>query len=134
MPKSSSACPAGCIFGLSFFEPMMIPTRGASTSISASPNAVSTSGIGSVAAGWATPVSVLGSCIGAFSPSRRGSGHAGDGPGGDVGAHLLALELDHPSRVVGALARDAGVRAECRHVQDPATGGDHVAGIVACGP
>ena len=45
MPASWRAWPAGCIFGLSFFEPMMIPTRGASTSISS--NAASTSGIGS---------------------------------------------------------------------------------------
>jgi hypothetical protein len=56
MPASCSAAPAGCIFGLSFFEPMMIPTRGASTSISS--KAASTSGIGSRVVGTTISVSV----------------------------------------------------------------------------
>jgi hypothetical protein len=43
MPASCSAAPAGCIFALSLFEPMMIPTRGSSTLISS--KASSTAGI-----------------------------------------------------------------------------------------
>ena len=104
IPASCSAVPAGCILGLSFLEPMMIPTRGASTSISS--NAASTSGIGSSFAGVATSVSVLGSrCISTVvsSPllSARDRGH---GPLSDVGPHLLAAEINHPRGLVRALA------------------------------
>ena len=84
----------------------MIPTRGASTSISS--NAASTSGIGSSgAAGAATSVSVLGlSASPRLSPFSLSSvATALDGARGDVGAHLLAVELDQLGGRVGALAR-----------------------------
>ena len=46
MPRSCSSLPAGSIVGLSLAEPMMIPTRGASTSMpsKASSASVSVSG------------------------------------------------------------------------------------------
>ena len=56
-----------------------------------------------------------------------------DGPLGDVGPHLLALELDHPGRLVGAVAGVRRSRAEPRDVQDAAAGRDDLTRIVASG-
>src|ERR671931_109115 len=109
MPCSWSAPPAGCIFGLSFLDPMMIPTRGASTSISS--NAASTSGMGSI-----TSVSVDPGSDTSKSRSPVGWGCSAGGDRyrarGDVGAHLPALEVDDGDALIGAVSRRRRVRAE----------------------
>src|SRR6478752_4314170 len=132
MPASSSALPAGCIFGLSFFEPMMIPTRGSSTSISS--KASSTAGIvtpagrgseGSLAAplGWgSSEISLTW-----FLPGCWSTGDALDGAGGDVGADLHSLEGDPAGSIVCAIACLGRRRAEARHVQYPPARGNDLA-------
>src|SRR4029077_6754219 len=111
MPASSRALPAGCIFGLSFFEPMMIPTCGSSTSISS--KASSTAGIVAAWVGSAGPVGAdvpvgwgWGSSeISLISFLFRLAGDALDGAGGDVGADLHSLEGDPAGGIVCAIAR-----------------------------
>src|SRR5689334_16449077 len=135
MPASSSALPAGCILGLSFFEPMMIPTCGSSTSISS--KASSTAGIvaarvGSAgpAGGLAAPVGWGSSEISLICSSCSLGGLAGDpldGAGGDVGADLHSLEGDPAGGIVCTIARLGGARTKTRHVQYPPTGGDDLA-------
>src|SRR3954451_1623104 len=105
---------------------MMIPTRGASTSISS--NAASTSGIGSRVAGTLVSVSVLGSrCISTSLLSGLDGVH---GACRDVGTHLLAVEVDHVGRLVGPVARLGRRRAQRGRVQHPAAGGDDLARLV----
>src|SRR5436190_7190167 len=127
MPWSSSAWPAGCIFGLSFFEPMMIPTSGASTSISS--NALSTSGIGSVVAVSASLRCVPSGSAISIDLLLLGClvrGHRADGPLGDVRAPLHAVERNHVRRLVDAVPRLLGGRTERGDVQDPAARRDDV--------
>ena len=96
--RPAAPSPAGCIFGLSFFEPMMIPTSGSSTSISS--KASSTAGIvAGSAAGGSVGCGRLGvSEISLISSSLVWlAGHALDGAGGDVGADLHSVEGD-PAR------------------------------------
>ena len=90
MPRSRSSLPAGSIVGLSLAEPMMIPTRGASTSMPS--KASSTSGMVSGGSGSdslvAAPrcgsrVSTAGRLAHPFRDSR-----------GDVSAVLRAVEVD----------------------------------------
>src|SRR5687767_10408029 len=95
---------------------MMIPTRGASTSISS--NASSTAGIVS---GTSVSVSLTLSFLGR---------HLLDRPRRDVGAHLHAVELDPLSGIVSAIPRLGRRDAEGGHVQNPAAGGDRRA--VSC--
>src|SRR3954453_1832102 len=130
MPSSSSALPAGSIFGLSFFEPMMIPTCGSSTSISV--KASSTAGIvamsvgsaGAGSAGVAVPIGCGSSEISLIS-FLSGSGRDPlDGAGGDVGADLHSLEGDPADGIVRTIARLGGAGPEAGHVQHPAACGD----------
>src|SRR5262245_38341251 len=124
MPASCRAVPAGCIFGLSFFEPMMIPTRGASTSISS--KASSTAGIGVDSVGWgSSEISLISSFLWLGL-----TGDALDGAGGDVGAHLLPVELDPPGRIVCAIAGRGRGGPERRHVEDPTSGGKDLAVVL----
>src|SRR4051794_11605180 len=131
MPASSRALPAGCIFGLSFFEPMMIPTCGSSTSISS--NASSTAGIvaawvGSAGAvGSGEPVGWGSSEISLISFLSRLAGDPLDGAGGDVGTDLHSIEGDPAGGIVCAIARLRRARAEAGHIQYPPTGRDYLA-------
>src|SRR6266576_2661671 len=129
MPASSKALPAGSIFGLSFFEPMMIPTCGSSTSISS--NASSTAGIvadsaGSAGGTAAVPVACGSSEISLISSSLGGWPivDALDGAGGDVVPDLHSLEGDPAGSIVRTSAGLGRARPEPRHVQYPPTGGD----------
>src|ERR1043165_9428141 len=108
MPASSKALPAGSIFGLSFFGPMMIPTCGSSTSISS--NASSTAGIVAVSAGsgggaaagpgacGSSEISliysslVMGTLV--IENSSRSTADALDGAGGYIAPDLHSLEGD----------------------------------------
>src|SRR5215207_5314475 len=127
MPASWSASPAGCILGLSFFEPMMIPTRGAATSISS--KASSTAGISVGAAGVGAGVSPG---IGSSEISLTWcplwlSGHALGSARGDVGADLHSLEGDPAGGTVSTLALGrprVGQLGERRRLGEPL---DHVA-------
>src|SRR5262249_42316186 len=122
------------IRGLSLAEPMMIPTRGASTSISS--NASSTSGIGSRVSGSASPVAApgRGSTVSTSrslddrSDHRRAlAGNAFGDAERDVVPVLGPVELDFRDRGVGTLAGLGNARAERGHVEDAATGGDDLA-------
>src|SRR3954454_12846982 len=94
---SSSTLAAFSMVSMSDFEPMMMPTRGASTSSSA--NSASTA------------VSV--------------SGGAGSGVViGDVPSELAAVERDQVGGSIRGAARGARVLAERRHVEDTPAGGD----------
>src|SRR5215211_639013 len=141
MPASSSALPAGSIFGLSFFEPMMIPTCGSSTSISvkaSSTVAIVAVWVGSAggSAGVAVPVGWGSSEISLIRSSQvlillvNLTGSAGDpldGAGGDVGADLHSLELDPAGCIVRTIAGFGGTATQPGHVQHPAAGGDDLA-------
>src|SRR5690348_16740196 len=122
MPASSSAFPAGSIFGLSFFEPMMIPTCGSSTSISV--NASSTVAIVAVSLGSA------GGSVGAAAPVGCGSseislicsslvrltGDPLDGAGSDVGPDLHPVEGDPAGRIVCTIASLGGAATQAGHI------------------
>src|SRR4051794_10904193 len=125
MPASLSAAPAGCILGLSFFEPMMIPTCGSATSISS--KASSTAGIAALWVGGglgADPSVGIGSSEISLTLVLSLSGHALSGAGGDVGADLHSIEGDPARRTVSACAGGGRRRPEAGHVEDPAAGGD----------
>src|SRR5215203_4678591 len=123
MPSSSSALPAGSIFGLSFFEPMMIPTRGSSTSISL--KASSTAGIvasslgstGVVDGAPAVPLGLGSSEISLISLLCGLAGDPLDGAGGDVGADLHSREGDPAGGIVRTIARLGRARPQPGHVQ-----------------
>src|SRR3954453_1906014 len=87
---SSSTLPAFSISSMSDLEPMMMPTRGASTSSSAN------------AASVAAATSVLG---GAGSDI------------GDVPAKLSTVELDHVGGSIRSLPGGSGVVAQCGDVE-----------------
>ena len=91
MPRSSSSAPAFSITGMSLFEPMTMPTRGASTSSSS--NSASTT------------VSVLARRLASLSldPVHRARGY--------VVSHLFAIEFDPLGGGVGAIA---GLRRRSR--------------------
>src|SRR5688572_28151630 len=120
---------------------MMIPTCGASMSISS--NTRSTDGIGSATRTSTSPL-LSPSLSGASSRISSGSrisivalsfsgGDAVNRPRGDVGAHLLAVELDPARRIVRALARLGRVGSQRGHVQHASPGGEEV-GSLAGGP
>src|SRR5680860_1281550 len=97
MPASCRAAPAGCILGLSFFEPMMIPTWGASTSISS--KAFSTAGIVVAPLGCgSSEISLICSSLG--SGLITSTGYPLDRAGGDVGADLHSVEGDPAGSIV----------------------------------
>src|SRR5829696_1009292 len=98
---------------------MMIPTSGSSTSISskASSTAGISVGIGSLPEMGTSEISLT------FS-SLRLSGHALDGAGGDVVAHLHAVERDAARRTVSALTGRGRGGAEPGDVEDAPAGGD----------
>src|SRR5258705_6633621 len=123
MPASCRAAPAGCILGLSFFEPMMIPTWGSSTSISS--NAFSTAGIAvvPVLGCGSSEISLISSSLGSKDMS---AGYPFDRAGGDVGADLHSVEGDPAGRIVCTIARRGRRRAERGHVEHAATGGHHL--------
>src|SRR5918994_7631622 len=121
MPASWSAWPAGCILDLSFFDPMMIPTSGASTSISS--KAASTSGIVWTPV-WRCGAGSAGSIL-SMVPLVVGCGFGR--PGGsaddaldracrDVRPHLLAFEVDQIGGIVRPLPRLCGVGPDPGHV------------------
>src|SRR6478735_1925131 len=124
MPASCRAAPAGCILGLSFFEPMMIPTRGSSTSISS--KASSTAGIVVPWVGGGPSLGIdssIGSSEISLTLVLSGlSGHALGGAGGDVGADLHSVEGDPARRTVSTLTGGGGGRSQPGHVEDPAAG------------
>src|SRR5215212_1243970 len=102
---------------------MMIPTSGASTSISS--NAASTSGIGSaVATSGAPPGSAISI---APSPCRLSGFDPFHGALGDIAAYLHALEQDLPRGIVRPLPGAAHRRAQAGHVQDPPARGHELA-------
>src|SRR5258706_5130012 len=124
MPASCRAAPAGCILGLSFFEPMMIPTWGSSTSISS--NASSTAGIAVAPVGCgSSEISLISSSLGSRVISS--TGYPLDRAGGDVGADLHSVEGDPAGRIVCAIARRGGRRPQCREVEHAAARGDDLA-------
>src|SRR5918996_4158487 len=130
MPASCRASPAGCIFGLSLAEPMMIPTSGASTSISS--NASSTAGIVAVAGPSlsANPDSGApssGSYISISLPSLAFRGEALNRARRDVGAHLHSVEADPAGSIVRLLAGIRRGGAETGDVQHPAPRGHDLA-------
>src|SRR6476646_7161661 len=138
MPTSSRALPAGSIFGLSFFEPMMIPTWGSSTSISVKASstvaivAVSVGAAASKNKSVAVPVGCGSSEISLISLlwnlSVNGlAGDALDGAGGDVGADLHSLERDPAGGIVCTIARLGGTATQAGHIQHPPPGGDDLA-------
>src|SRR5881227_2499074 len=91
---------------MSLLEPMTMPTRGASTSVSVSPPARSL-----------IPRSSL--------PLAHG-GHALHRAPGDVAPQLLALERDHVGGSIRGIPGGARVVAERGHVEDAPAGGDDV--------
>src|SRR5215218_5285436 len=135
MPASSSALPAGSIFGLSFFEPMMIPTWGSSTSISVKASstvaivAVWLGSAGAGSAGVAAPIGCGSSEISLISfPLWFGlTGNPLDGAGGDVGPDLHPLESDPAGCIVRPIAGLGGTATQAGQVQHPAAGGDDLA-------
>src|ERR671929_2203476 len=118
---------------------MMIPTRGASTSISS--NAASTSGIGSRVA-VSVSVSVCGSRLRPGSavsiPPRVLSvdlvRYALDRAPRDVLTHLHPVEADLARRLVGTAPRGLRIRAEPGDPEHPASGGHDPAVGIASGP
>src|SRR2546421_4372521 len=108
---------------------MMIPTRGASTSISS--NASSTSGTVAVAGapGSATPGSppFSGSCISIRILPLSIGGDALDRSRRDVGAHLHAVEADPARRIVRPIAGVGWGRTQSGYVEHPAARGDDLA-------
>src|SRR3954452_13476687 len=126
MPASCKAAPAGCILGLSFFEPMMIPTIGSSTSISS--NASSTAGIAAPCAGGVSSLGIdpsIGSSEISLTVFLSGlSRHALGGTGGDVGADLHSVEGDPACRIVCTIAGVGRCRSEGGDVEDASPGGD----------
>src|SRR3954468_12881883 len=113
----SSSRAAFCIFSMSDFEPMTMPTRGPATGTSASAGS--------------TAVSTWGSVIGDRRRSHRGPPWRSLGASlrasscGDVPPVGLAVERDH---VGGSIRGGPGGRhvvAERRHVEHAPAGGDH---------
>ena len=101
----SSTFAAFSIAAMSDFEPMMMPTRGASTV------ELLELGLGSVSD--ASPVCASARLMSALH-----------GPQRDVAAQLTALEGDQVGGSIGGVAGGAGVVAERRDVQHAAAGGD----------
>src|SRR6476619_1951549 len=135
MPASCSAAPAGCILGLSFFEPMMIPTIGSSTSISS--NASSTAGIVVPWVGGGPSLGIdssIGSSEISLTLVLSGlSGHALGGAGGDVGADLHSVEGDPARRIVCTIAGVGRCRSGGGHVEDASPFRDDIA-VLRRGP
>src|SRR3954453_18140769 len=117
---------------------MMIPTEGASISISS--NTASTSGIGSKVAVSTSPLLRPPGCAISIDPSpfasrtivtSRSAVYEGresmDRPSGDVGSHLHARERDQSRGLIRALARLRGRRAQSGHVHHPAARGHDLA-------
>ena len=102
MPRSSSSFAAFSIASMSLFEPITMPTRGASTSMSSSCACTSASCIGS---GASDSPGVSRSLIGQpRSSSERFSRRAR----GDVAPELHAVEGDHLGRSIRRAAGGAG--------------------------
>ena len=123
MPRSSSTLPAFSMTSMSDFEPMMIPTRGASASSPASSVLGLRLRIGSSTAvpGIAVPRSSWSSGV------SDGHARALHGPQRDVASQLPALEGDPVGGSIGGVAGVGRRRAERRDVEHAPAGGHEVA-------
>src|SRR5581483_7021148 len=116
---------ADSIAAMSLFEPMTIPTRGASTSMPANSSSGSVT-VSSVCSGWlsaAPPLNPDVPCSLISFPTW--SGHRIQG---DVASNLLAVKLNHVRGSICCPAGVGGIDSQPGHGQDPSPSGRELAG------